>query len=199
MDCKILSSLLFSIIIIAFAAAGEGLGTAPGTPAALEDLRIIREWKQTQTLQRLARELVLTPHQVETLEKIKADVDAIRQQTEEENAPIKTRIHELASRIRQDIEAGRGMDSDAEKELRSQHQDLTRSREKARLQIRLAAMDLKDLLTPAQMSVLKSHASQLQPHRKGKDGPHRPRVRGKKEVLARVLLSDAFLETYRSP
>jgi len=156
------------------------------TEVANEDIRFIREWKMSQKAQQVAQELNLTTEQVQQLKQVKSEVEQIRTSFKQASEDLRHTLETLAKTGRAQIEANGQLDPSLESEILSIRRQLRRKRAESRLQIRLAALDLRDILEPEQLTKLPQ-------------ARHREHRRTRARAAARFILSDAFLDQFQNP
>lgn len=164
-----------------------------------EDLKFIRQWRAQQTAAEVAERLALTQTQVQQLRDMKSACDRILEASKTQRQQIEAQRDAAAGKLRASLEETGQLDSSLEREIAESQRALRKLREKTKLELRLATLDLIDLLTPDQLRALKEHQRDKMdrgvPGKTGRDAHHRPGPDRKRQV-ARFLLSDAFLNQF---
>lgn len=176
----------------------------PGERTQNEDMAWIKAWAHSQKVATLASQLPLTADQLTTLRSVKAEMDVLAAEREAHRADHEANLAATAATVRANIEAtGEFSDTDKEalKELRIQARA---AREEHKLQVELALLPMKDLLTDEQKQIIasvfarggqgKRQAQRGDNNGQAQEGPGRER-KGRKAIV-RILLSDDFLSYY---
>lgn len=180
------------IIISAVAVAGERPFAALSQN---EDVRYVLEWTQAQRARKVADQLQLNEEQVQRLRATRGQIDQIKMESEARRKALIAEIESLAASMKAQIESHGSVDEGLQQRLKDVKRDMRQLGDQERLKIRLAATDLRGLLTDDQRMAAKSlrqrdskpMAQPRQQRRQG--GDHGVRA-------ARFLLSDAFLGLY---
>lgn len=180
-----------------------------------EDVQYIRDYHKAERAAALVDVLQLDAAQIETLKAIKADLDAIKADSEVERAEFEERVAAAAAIARAEIEATGEMSEANQAIMEELKIERHQIRSDKRTRMKAAAIGLRDFLTDEQKQALKEsmramrsqrivfsresggEARMMRQQRKSRgDEGSKSRERGRDRIerkLSRLLLSDAFI------
>ena len=156
-------------------------------PSIKENLKAIKEIHQDKKVQKLAQTLNLSPDQIQKLKAVKVEINKIHELATPEFNALQDRMATTAEQLRQVLE-NNGTDETLVQELKTIRNEMKTWRKKLRLNLQIAALDLEGLLEPNQIKALRE-LGERKPKQK-RSGKH------SKRRLAKILLSDAFLDQF---
>ena len=216
----LMATLLLSTIALA-------QGRFDGQLADNEDLQFIRQWQRSQTVAELASALALTQEQVDTLNAVKADLEAIKADYEPQVQAAIDQLAATAAQVRANIVATNALSEDDKAALREARQAIGAVMREQRGEGAVVLGDLEGLLTEEQRETMtqilrrqkpdgdddgaaarfkgnrgqgNSNLGQNNRGRQGVGGAERG-GRGERRgarMAVRILLSDEFLSHYNN-